>query len=59
MPGVPVAIQRINPFATDPRKTAPGFAPLVFKAEEKKTAFLCQCKHTKNPPYCDGTHKSL
>ncbi|HTB35019.1 MAG TPA: CDGSH iron-sulfur domain-containing protein [bacterium] len=27
--------------------------------EEKKTVYLCQCKHSKNPPFCDGTHKTL
>jgi len=35
------------------------FRPLVFVAEETKTAHLCQCKHTKNPGFCDGSHKSL
>uniref|UniRef100_A0A3P9CIM1 Iron-binding zinc finger CDGSH type domain-containing protein n=1 Tax=Maylandia zebra TaxID=106582 RepID=A0A3P9CIM1_9CICH len=23
----------------------------------KKDIWLCGCKHTSNPPYCDGTHK--
>jgi CDGSH-type Zn-finger protein len=31
----------------------------LFSIEEKQEAFLCQCKHTKNPPFCDGTHKTL
>jgi CDGSH-type Zn-finger protein len=26
---------------------------------EKKTLWFCQCKHTANPPLCDGAHKSL
>jgi len=33
--------------------------PVVFKAEKTETAYLCQCKHSKNKPFCDGTHKSL
>ena len=27
--------------------------------EEDSEAFLCQCKATNNPPYCDGTHTRL
>lgn len=26
-------------------------------ADEK--AWLCQCKRTQNPPYCDGSHKAI
>jgi CDGSH-type Zn-finger protein len=29
---------------------------LFDKAEE---VWFCRCKHTKTPPFCDGTHKSL
>lgn len=36
-----------------------SFVPMVFTAEETKTAFFCQCKQTGNAPACDGTHKSL
>jgi CDGSH-type Zn-finger protein len=32
---------------------------LVFQAERSGTQHLCMCKQTKNPPYCDGTHRSL
>ena len=35
------------------------FTPVLFKIDEKQEVWLCQCKHTKNPPYCDGTHKTL
>jgi len=28
-----------------------------FEATESKEAYLCTCKATKNPPYCDGSHK--
>ena len=35
------------------------FAPVVFKAEESKTAYMCMCKHTGNPGFCDGTHNTL
>jgi CDGSH-type Zn-finger protein len=30
-----------------------------FVVEAQKEVYLCMCKHTKNPPYCDGTHKGL
>ena len=38
------------------RKKSKGISPLRFKAEDTGVAFLCGCKQTKNPPYCDGTH---
>jgi CDGSH-type Zn-finger protein len=36
-----------------------AFTPLAFTADATKEAWLCQCKRTSNPPYCDGTHKKL
>jgi len=35
------------------------FTPLEFKIESKKEVAICNCKHTKTPPYCDGAHTSL
>ncbi len=35
------------------------FKSLKFSVDETKEVWLCNCKHTKNPPYCDGSHKSL
>jgi CDGSH-type Zn-finger protein len=35
------------------------FKSLKFTAEEDGEVWLCNCKHTNNPPFCDGTHKSL
>ncbi|MBT5856784.1 MAG: CDGSH iron-sulfur domain-containing protein, partial [Flavobacteriaceae bacterium] len=26
---------------------------------EDKKIYLCNCKQTSNPPYCDGTHNKL
>ncbi len=26
---------------------------------EAKTVAWCLCKHTKTPPFCDGTHQQL
>ena len=51
-------LSKNQPFCDGSHKTT-DLKPVIFKVEEKKTAYLCQCKHTKNPPYCDGTHKSL
>ena len=47
-----------QPFC-DGQHSGTKFLPLVFTAEENKTAFLCQCKQTANAPYCDGAHKAL
>jgi CDGSH-type Zn-finger protein len=30
-----------------------------FDATEDKTVYFCGCKHTKNPPLCDGSHAKL
>jgi CDGSH-type Zn-finger protein len=27
--------------------------------DETKEVWLCNCKQTKNPPYCDGSHHAL
>jgi CDGSH-type Zn-finger protein len=32
---------------------------VVFKAEETKTAFMCNCKHSSKPQFCDGSHTQL
>lgn len=39
--------------------TGTGFSPLKFEIAEKQQVALCRCKHTHNPPFCDGTHKTL
>lgn len=31
-------------------------SPYEVKLEAGDTAYFCRCGHTKNPPYCDGTH---
>ena len=33
--------------------------PLAFTVDEPQESYLCLCKHTKNPPYCDGSHNHL
>ena len=37
-----------------------GITPVKFSvAEARQAVWICQCKHTRNPPYCDGTHRNL
>jgi CDGSH-type Zn-finger protein len=36
-----------------------GFGPKKFTLPEAKKVWLCNCKQTKNPPFCDGSHKAL
>ena len=33
------------------------FKPHRFRVEETKEYWLCNCKQTDNPPFCDGSHK--
>jgi len=35
------------------------FAPVKFGVAKAEKLWLCGCKHTRNPPFCDGTHKTL
>ncbi|XP_033951246.1 CDGSH iron-sulfur domain-containing protein 3, mitochondrial-like isoform X1 [Pseudochaenichthys georgianus] len=47
-----------QPFCDGAHKfKAQGLSPLRFSPEKDSTVWLCGCKHTNNPPYCDGTHK--
>jgi CDGSH-type Zn-finger protein len=36
-----------------------SFTPMAFTVEKDENAYLCACKHTKKPPYCDGSHQNL
>ena len=33
--------------------------PVKFTVEKTGEYYLCQCKQTKNRPFCDGTHRTL
>mgnify|MGYP001815634515 CR=1 FL=1 len=37
-------------------KAHEGWRSMVVTAEKNETVYLCCCKQTKNPPYCDGSH---
>jgi glutamate synthase domain-containing protein 2 len=32
---------------------------VIFTAEKAEAAYLCACKRSSGPPYCDGSHKNL
>ncbi len=34
-------------------------SPSEFKPEKDRTYFFCACKHSRNAPLCDGTHKTV
>ena len=36
-----------------------GLSPKRFTVPGEEKVFLCGCKHAKNAPFCDGTHKRL
>lgn len=47
-----------QPFCDGAHKfKAQGLSPLRFVPDKDATVWLCGCKHTQTPPYCDGTHK--
>lgn len=41
----------------NPDKSLPPFKSHKFQVDKKKEYALCNCKQTKNRPFCDGTHK--
>lgn len=47
-----------QPFC-DGKHKGTEFKPLVFTAEETKTAWFCRCKQTCSAPNCDGSHNKL
>jgi CDGSH-type Zn-finger protein len=47
-----------QPFC-DGKHKGTEFKPLVFTAEESKSAWFCRCKQTCNAPNCDGSHNKL
>ncbi|MFH1682087.1 MAG: CDGSH iron-sulfur domain-containing protein [Candidatus Eisenbacteria bacterium] len=36
-----------------------GFTPRKIEIKEMKRLALCRCKHTGDPPLCDGTQRTL
>jgi CDGSH-type Zn-finger protein len=34
-------------------------SPARYVAEKDETVYICGCTHTKNSPFCDGTHNTL
>jgi CDGSH-type Zn-finger protein len=36
-----------------------GFTPVKYEAADSKTVYFCGCKHTADPPMCDGGHAKL
>jgi CDGSH-type Zn-finger protein len=36
-----------------------GLGPRKFTLTEAKKVWLCNCKHSNNPPFCDGSHSKL
>jgi CDGSH-type Zn-finger protein len=47
-------LSRKQPFC-DSSHIPTAFKPVVFQVEERvKEVYLCLCKHTTSPPYCDG-----
>ncbi|KAJ8984014.1 hypothetical protein NQ317_012237 [Molorchus minor] len=52
IPGVYVAEVNLTPFVMEHTKSN---RPVRFQVEETKEYWLCNCKHTSNRPFCDGT----
>lgn len=40
-------------------KTDCGSKALIFQATLTEDVYFCNCKRSKNPPWCDGSHAEL
>ncbi|MEE9586471.1 MAG: CDGSH iron-sulfur domain-containing protein [Hyphomicrobiaceae bacterium] len=49
---------KTQPFC-DKSHEGTGIEPVTFVAARTEMVYLCGCKETGNPPYCDGTHNVL
>ena len=47
-----------QPFCDDAH-LGTDFGPKAYTAQRTGKVWFCLCKHTRNPPLCDGTHKTL
>jgi CDGSH-type Zn-finger protein len=47
-----------QPFCAGSHRTT-GLTPMVFKADQDGTAYLCGCKTSRGRPFCDGSHNRL
>ncbi len=48
-----------EPFCDGDSHTGTAFEPIPYQVIKSKTVFFCLCKHTENPPICDGHHNKL
>jgi CDGSH-type Zn-finger protein len=48
-----------NPLCDGSSHKETDINPMIFKAEKTEERYLCRCKQTSTPPFCDGTHKTL
>ncbi len=39
-------------------ETIMPFRSLKYQPEQDETVWFCQCKQTKTPPFCDGSHNA-
>jgi CDGSH-type Zn-finger protein len=40
----------------DDKHRGTGMEPVAFSLQRSERIILCMCKHTRTPPYCDGSH---
>ena len=58
MPGALVVYLINNPFVMGHTEVMNLFQK-IFTESDDKTIYLCNCKKSSNPPYCDGTHNKI
>ena len=60
-PSFPFPVPAILPFLSEARfnDDSVSWQPSPYKidAQAGQTLYFCSCGQTKNPPYCDGSHK--
>jgi len=50
---------KTQPLCDEASHKGTGLEPRRFNVSTKRKVWLCLCKQTKSPPYCDGTHNTF
>ena len=59
MSDVKITLRENGPILVEGKVALEDSAGNVVDLGEKEKFFLCRCGHSKNGPFCDGTHKTV
>ena len=54
-----VRIKKIEPTTNEQGEVVLPYTSLKIEFDKEEEVWFCQCKQTKTPPFCDGSHKAI